>query len=290
MEKSSYIIKFQNKLLKLNDGHTIPAIGFGTYGIKAKADIFSSLQVALATGYRHIDTAQIYRNEHFIGEFLADKQNEFPRKDLFITSKIHTKNMNYEKAKLSIDESLKNLKTDYIDLMLIHWPEAKTLDDRIGVWRALEEGVETNKIRSIGVSNFLPLHLNSILKNCKIIPCVNQIEIHPLFIDWETINLCKENNILLQAYCPIGRMDPKIVGNDLIKNLAQKYHKQATQILIRWSLQNDFCSLIKSIHEDRIKENFDVDDFQLEEEEFQEITKLNCNYKISWDPRRVNQF
>jgi len=284
------INKYKNKLLKLNDGNLIPAIGLGTYQIKSVSDVNKVLSSALEIGYRHIDSAQIYRNEKMIGDFL--KNNQTNRKEIFITSKISTKNMTYEKAKQSISESLENLCIDYIDLMLIHWPEAQTLEDRLGVWKAMEEAVEAKKIRSIGVSNFLSLHLKSILEaqSTKIIPAVNQIEIHPLFIDWDTINLCRQHNILLQAYCPLARMHEKLVENGLIKQLALKYKRTVPQILVRWSLQNGFCVLIKSANENRIKENFDVDDFEIAEDDMRLITGLNCDYKVSWDPRRLVNF
>ncbi len=307
MEKSANI--FQNKLLKLNNGKFIPAIGLGTYQIKSDSDITRTLTCAFETGYKHIDSAQIYRNEKFIGDYLnnllvsknniknnpnsdKEKNEKVKREDIFITSKISTKNMTYAKAKNSIIESLKKFSLDYIDLMLIHWPEAKSLEDRYGVWQALEEAVFDKKIISIGVSNFLPMHLKSILDNpkLKIKPVVNQIEVHPLFIDYETINFCKQNNIQIQAYCPIGRMHEKLQKNDLIISLARKYKKSIPQLLIRWSLQNDLCVLVKSINENRIKENFDIDDFEIEEEDIKIISGLNCDFKISWDPRRIDKF
>jgi len=289
MDKTTFR-KFKNCIINLNDGNSIPAIGFGTFQIKTENEISTTLSCALETGYKHIDSAQIYRNEKLIGDFI--KNNKIKRDEIFITSKISTKNMNYWKAKNSIDESLKNFSLDYIDLMLIHWPEAETLEDRLGVWKALEEAVESKKVRSIGVSNFLPLHLKSIMenKNTKLKPAVNQIEIHPLFIDWETINFCRNNNIILQAYCPVARMHEKLIRNDTLMNLALKYNKSIPQILIRWSLQNDFCVLIKSANQERIKENFDIDDFDIEENDIKLISSLNCDFKVSWDPRRLDKF
>lgn len=288
MEKT--INKFKTKLLKINDGNFIPAIGLGTYQIKAESEINKVLSCAIDAGYRHIDSAQIYRNEKPISDFL--KTNKIKREEIFITSKISTRNMTYEKAKKSIKESLDQLSLEYIDLMLIHWPEAETLEDRLGVWKAMEEAVKAEKIKSIGVSNFLPMHLKSILesKSTKIIPAVNQIEIHPLFIDWETINLCRKHNILLQAYCPLARMHEKLVENELIRKLAEKYQRSVPQILIRWSLQNGFCVLVKSANEQRIKENIDVDGFEIEEADVELINVLNCDFKVSWDPRRLDIF
>lgn len=278
--------KISKLLFTLNSGHKIPAIGIGTYQIKQNEEVDIAISTAYKAGYRHIDSAVIYRNEKAIGEAL--KKYEIPRDEIYITTKIPSNKMNYADAKKCIENSLKNFQTDYIDLYLIHWPGAKSAEDRIAVWKALEEAAESNKIRSIGVSNFLPIHLKSILNVCKIKPAVNQIEIHPLFIDWETIRLCKDEGILIEAYSTFARMDPKLIENKILKDIANKYEKKPTQILVRWAVQHGWVILPKSVNEKRIYDNIDVDDFILNEEDIKNIDSLNCDYKVAWDPRKID--
>ena len=270
----------------MNSGYKIPAIGLGTYQIKQADEVDVAVSTAYKAGYRHIDSAVIYRNESAIGEAL-EKYN-IPREEIFITTKIPSNKMKYEDAKNCIDNSLKNFKTDYIDLYLIHWPGAKSVEDRIGVWRALEEGVESGKIRSIGVSNFLPIHLNTVLKTCKIKPTVNQIEIHPLFIDWETIKMCENEGILIEAYSTFARMDPKLMNNKNLIEISNKYNKKPTQVLVRWAVQHGWVVLPKSTHEDRIYENINVDDFNLNQDDIEILDSLNSNYKVAWDPKKID--
>jgi diketogulonate reductase-like aldo/keto reductase len=273
------------KVFKLNSGFLIPAIGLGTYQIKTQQAIEDAIYSAYQAGYRHIDSAVVYRNESFIGRAL--KKFNIPREEIFLTTKIMPKDMNYENAKLSINQSLVNFETNYIDLYLIHWPEAKSIEDRLGVWKALEEGVESGKIRSIGLSNFLPRHMKTILENCKIKPAVNQFELHPLFIDQETIDLCNKEGILIEAYSTFARMDPKLIENPVLVKICEKYNKSATAVLVRWAVQHGWVVLPKSSNSLRIYENFNVDDFNLSEEDLKSLDSLNCNYKVAWDPSRI---
>jgi len=273
-------------LFTLNNGHKIPAIGLGTYQIKLNEDVDTAISNAYKAGYRHIDSAVGYRNEKSIGEAL-NKYN-IPREEMFITSKIPSDKMKYEMAKKCIQNSLQHFQTDYIDLYLVHWPGAKSLEDRLGVWRALEEGVEAGVIRSIGVSNFLPIHLATILDNCKIKPAVNQFELHPLFIDWETIEMCTKQNIQIEAYSTFARMDPKLIENDVLTSISQKYGKKSTQVLVRWAVQHGWVILPKSSNVERIYDNIDVDDFTLTEEEIKNLDLLNCNYKVAWNPIKID--
>jgi diketogulonate reductase-like aldo/keto reductase len=273
------------KIYKLNSGYSIPAIGLGTYHIKTQQTVEEAIFSAYQAGYRHIDSAVVYRNENLIGQAL--KKFNIPREEMFITTKIMPKDMNYENATLSINQSLINFETSYIDMYLIHWPEAKSIEDRLGVWKALEEGVESGKIRSIGLSNFLPRHLKSILEFCKIKPAVNQFELHPLFVDYETIDLCNKEGIQIQAYSTFARMDQKLIENPVLIGISEKYKKSATQVLVRWAVQHGWVVLPKSSNRKRIFENFDVNDFNLSEDELKSLDTLNCNYKVAWDPSRV---
>ena len=207
---------------------------------------------------------------------------------MFLTTKIPPTAMEYNEAKKLIDNSLQNFQTDYIDLYLIHWPEAKSLEDRLGVWRALEEGVQEKKIRSIGVSNFQPVHLKSILENCKIKPAVNQFELHPLYMEHKTIEICREENILIEAYSTFARMDPKLIQSPLLVSICEKYNKKPTCVLVRWAVQHGWVVLPISVSRARVFENIDVDDFELTTEETASLDGLNCHYKVAWDPTRVD--
>ena len=272
--------------ITLNNGLQIPRIGFGTYQIRKKLELENIMKIAYETGYRLFDTASAYGNEKIIGD--AIKKLKIPRKEIFISTKIYEVDMTYERAKNSIDLSLRKLQSDYIDMVLIHWPEVQKSEDRIAVWRAMEESVEEKKVRMIGVSNFCKKHLEHILNNCKIKPVVNQIECNPVYYDEETIKFCEENNIIIQAYCPLAEWNPKLVQNDIIVNIAKTKNKSVSQIILRWILQKNMIPLPKSRHEEYIKENFDLNGFSLTNEETKDIDTLrSINYKVDDDPSEV---
>ena len=196
--------------------------------------------------------------------------------------------MTYEKTKKSIESSLKKLQSDYIDMILIHWPEVEKSEDRINVWKALEESVNENKVKMIGVSNFCKNHLEHILNNCKIKPVINQIECNPIYWDEETIDYCEKNNIVIQAYCPLAEWNEKLVENDIIVNIAKDKNKSVSQIILKWLLQKNKIPLPKSIHNDYIKQNFDLNGFYLNDDEMKKIDTLNSiNYKNNLDPHNV---
>ncbi len=274
------------KLFKLSSGFSIPAIGLGTYQIKSQESIDEAVSSAWEAGYRHIDSAVCYRNEHLIGRAL--KKYNIPRDEVFLTTKIPPNGMTYQMATELLNQSLKNFDTNYIDLYLIHWPEAKSVEDRLGVWQALEEAVQSGKVRSIGLSNFLPVHLKTILDNCKIKPAVNQFELHPLFIDKETIEMCNKEGILIEAYSTFARMDPKLIKSSVLKEINEKYNKPPTVVLVRWAVQHGWVILPKSVSRKRIFENIDVDDFSLTDNDLAALDSLNCNYKVAWDPTRID--
>jgi diketogulonate reductase-like aldo/keto reductase len=271
---------------KLNSNYFIPAIGLGTYQIKKEEDIYTAISEAYKAGYRHIDSAVCYKNEHLIGNTL--KKLNIPRDEIFITTKIPVDGLTYSDSVRYINQSLKNFQTEYLDLLLIHWPGAKTVEDRLGVWKAMEEAVQEGKVRSIGVSNFMPVHLKSILDNCTIKPAVNQFELHPLYMPIETIEMCNQEGILIEAYSTFARMDPKLIENSVLVKIADKYSKKPTQVLVRWAIQHGWVILPKSTHIERIKENIDVDDFELSEIDISELDGLNCMYKVAWDPQTIN--
>jgi diketogulonate reductase-like aldo/keto reductase len=282
---NSKATKLSDKVLKMNDGNTIPIIGLGTYQITVEKEIDEAVKASWDAGYKHIDSAVVYRNEKFIGNTL--KAHNIPREQLFITTKIPPNSMNYDDTYSLVERSLKYFQTDYLDLVLIHFPRVNSLEDRINCWKALEKCVQEGKVKSIGVSNFLPIHLKSILDNCTIKPAVNQFELHPLFIDWETIEACKKEGILVEAYSAFAQYDKKLINNKVIQKLSQKHNAKPTQILVRWCLQHNWVVIPKSTKRERIFENIDIDFFELSEEEMESIDKLNCDYKKCWDPRSV---
>ena len=267
---------------KMNNGIEIPSIGYGTYQIRQKSEIENGIKTAYSCGYRLFDTAVMYNNEQLIGQSI--KKLKLPRNDLFLTTKIIPQDMTYEKAKQSIDKSLKKLNTDYIDLVLIHWPGVTNPQQRIDVWKALEEAVEQGKVKSIGLSNFLKKHIEQILNNCKIKPVSNQIECHPLYYDKDTIEYCKSQNIIIEAYCPLAEFHKNLIQNKNIVEIAKSLGKSVPQVILRWHLQHQIIPLPKSVHSNYIKENYDLDGFTLSEEQMKVIDGLNTNFKIDWDP------
>ena len=275
-----------DKKITLNNGLQIPCIGFGTFQIRKKSELENAIKVAYNTGYRLFDTAVVYGNEKLIGDIL--KKLKIPRNEIFLITKIYKGDMTYEKTKKSIESSLKKLQSDYIDMILIHWPEVEKSEDRINVWKALEESVNENKVKMIGVSNFCKNHLEHILNNCKIKPVINQIECNPIYWDEETIDYCKKNNIVIQAYCPLAEWNEKLVENDIIVNIAKDKNKRVSQIILKWLLQKNKIPLPKSIHNDYIKQNFDLNGFYLNDDEMKKIDTLkSINYKTDLDPHNV---
>ena len=275
-----------DKKITLNNGLQIPCIGFGTFQIRKKSELENAIKVAYNTGYRLFDTAVVYGNEKLIGDIL--KKLKIPRNEILLITKIYKGDMTYEKTKKSIESSLKKLQSDYIDMILIHWPEVEKSEDRINVWKALEESVNENKVKMIGVSNFCKNHLEHILNNCKIKPVINQIECNPIYWDEETIDYCEKNNIVIQAYCPLAEWNEKLVENDIIVNIAKDKNKSVSQIILKWLLQKNKIPLPKSIHNDYIKQNFDLNGFYLNDDEMKKIDTLkSINYKTDLDPHNV---
>ena len=275
-----------DKNIVLNNGLEIPCIGLGTYQIRKKSEIENVIKIGYNTGYKLIDTAVVYGNEKLIGDAL--KKLKIKRNDIFIITKIFKGDMKYDKVKKSIESSLKKLQTDYIDIVLIHWPEVENSEDRIKVWKALEESVEEKKVKMIGVSNFCKIHLEQILNNCKIKPVINQIECNPIYYDEETINYSEQNGIIIQAYCPFAEWNKKLVENDIIVNIAKNKNKSVSQIILKWLLQKNKIPLPKSVHGEYIKQNFDLNGFYLTEEEMAQIDTLkSIDYKTDLDPHNV---
>lgn len=270
----------------LENGVKIPVLGFGTWQIAAGKTAKDAVLAALDAGFSHIDTAEMYGNEESIGEAL--KESGKKRSDLFITSKLDNTAHSYELATKALDRSLSDLKTDYLDLFLIHWPNPKAFRDENWekhlqeTWRALEDAYDAGKIKAIGVSNFRPKHLEVLEKTQRIKPMVNQIRICPGDLDLLTIDYCQKHNILLEAYSPFGRGE--VFSDPTLNALAKKKGHTVGQICLRWSLQNKFLPLPKSVHPDRMKENTEVFDFELTESEMRQIDALKDIAGHATDP------
>ncbi|XUD48309.1 oxidoreductase, aldo/keto reductase [Enterococcus sp. AZ009] len=260
----------------LSNNVTIPELGFGTWQTPDGDVAVASVKKALEVGYRHIDTAQGYKNEASVGQ--AIKESGIPREELFLTTKLWNANHSYDLVMSSFEESLEKLQTDYIDLFLIHWPNPVAFRDNwqtanAETWRAFEELYQAGKIKAIGVSNFLPHHFEELKKTATIFPMVNQIFLAPGELQEEVVTYCQEHDVLLEAYSPLGT--GKIFDVPEMKALAEKHQKSIAQVALRWSLQHGFLPLPKSVTPSRIEENIHVFDFELSEEDMNTIDQLD---------------
>lgn len=263
--------------IKLNDGNEIPALGFGTFLIPADGSTTKTVKTALDLGIRHIDTAVAYFNEQEVGQAIAESDVE--REDIWITSKMWLQDFAYEDAKKSIDLSLEKLGTDYMDLYLIHQPYGK-VDE---AWKAMEEAKEEGKIRSIGVSNMTPAIWNRWVPDFETIPSVNQVEYNPYFQQKELSELMKPQGVKLQAWGPLGQGNADLLNDPVILEIAEKYGKNAGQVILRFENQEEVIVFPKSTKAERIKSNMDIFDFELTSSEMDKIRELDTG-KGSHDP------
>ena len=274
--------------MALSNGIKIPVPGYGTWQTPEGDVAVNGVLKALECGYRHIDTAAIYRNETSVGE--AVKASGIPREEVFITSKVWNKARGYESTLDAFEKSLSKLGTDYLDLYLIHWPASEhRLEDweriNLDTWRAMTELYKDGRIRAIGVSNFKPHHLKALM-DTEVKPMVDQIEFHPGFMQQETVDFCRENGLLVEAWSPLGT--GSMLGNDTINAVADKYGRSAAQICIRWCMQHDVLPLPKSVTASRIEENLDVFGFEIAPEDMAAIDALEYFGGSGLDPDWVN--
>lgn len=263
-----------NSTFTLSNDVEIPCVGFGTWQTPDGKVAYDSVKTAIDTGYRHIDTAAAYENEESVGKAVQD--SNIKREDLFITSKLWNSERGYDKTIAAFNETLKLLKTNYLDLYLIHWPASETQFDNwdeinVDTWRAITDLYKDGKIKAIGTSNFMPHHLKSLMET-EIQPMVNQIEYHPGYTQDETVKYCKENGILVEAWSPIG--SGRLLENELLKEIAVKYSKTVAQLCIRYALQNDVLPLPKSVTPERIESNTQVFDFKITDEDMASINGM----------------
>ncbi len=273
--------------VKLNNGVEMPILGFGVYQIP-KEETKKCVLDAIKVGFRAIDTAQSYFNESEVGDAILE--SGIPRDEFFITTKIWIDNYGYEKCKKSVMESLKKLKTDYIDLVLLHQP----FSDYYGAYRALEELYHEGKIKAIGVSNFYPDRLADIcLFERDVIPAVNQMETNPLNQQIKAQEVMEKYGVHIEAWAPFGEGKNGMFTNETLVNIGKKYNKSAAQVILRWLIQRGVIIACKSTHIERMQENFNVFDFELTSSDMEEIKKLDSSNSLFFnhqDPSMVEWF
>jgi 2,5-diketo-D-gluconate reductase A len=263
----------------LNNGIEMPVLGFGVFQVTDLAECERSVLDAIAVGYRLIDTAAVYMNEVAVGN--AIKKSGVPREDFFITTKLWIQSNGYEGTKKAFENSLIQLQLDYLDLYLIHQP----FGDVHGSWRAIEELYKEGKIRAIGVSNFHPDRLMDLIVHNEIIPAVNQIETHPFHQQIEVQQFLQENNVQIQSWGPFAEGKNNIFQNELLHSIGNKYNKSVAQVVLRWLIQRGVVAIPKSVRKERMEENFDIFNFELNFEDMEAIKTLDTKTSSFFDHR-----
>ena len=273
--------------VKLNNGVEMPLISFGVYQIP-KEDTKRCVLDAIKSGYRGIDTAQSYFNESEVGDAIVECG--VPREELFITTKVWIDHYGYEECKASVEESLRKLKTDYLDLCLLHQP----FSDYYGAYRALEELYAEGKIKAIGVSNFYPDRLTDIcMFDIKVIPAVNQVEVNPFNAQWCAQENMEKHGVKMEAWAPFGEGRNNLFTNETLVSIGKKYNKSSAQVMLRWLVQRGVIVACKSTHIERMQENINVFDFELTEEDMNSIKTLDTSNSLFFshnDPNMVEWF
>lgn len=268
----------------LNNGVKMPILGFGVYQISDQEECERCVLDAISVGYRSIDTAQAYGNEEAVGR--AIKKCGIPREELFITTKVWISNAGYEKAKKSIEESLQKLQLDYLDLLLIHQP----FNDYYGTYRAMEDLYKEGKIRAIGVSNFYPDRLIDLIKFNEIVPAVNQVETHPFNQQVKAQEIMKKYGVQIESWGPFAEGRNGMFTNETLKTVGEKYNKSNAQVALRYLIQRGVVVIPKSVHKERMIQNFDVFDFELSKADMDMIAKLDKGesaFFSHYDPQTV---
>ncbi len=261
----------------LHNGVEMPYYGLGVYLSEDGQEVINAVKWALDAGYRHIDTAAVYKNEVGVGQGI--RESAVDREDIFVVSKVWNSSQGYDSTLKAFDKSLKRLDMDYLDLFLVHWPVAGKYKD---TWRALETLYKEKRVRSIGVSNFLQHHLEDLLTEAEIVPMVNQMEFHPFLVQQSLLDYCAEHKIQYEAWSPM--MQGKIFGMDILKELSAKYNKTIAQIVLRWDLQKGVITIPKSSKKERILGNADIFDFELSSEDVAYLDSLDRGQRFGPDP------
>ncbi len=263
----------------LNNGLEMPILGFGVYQVPDHEECERNVSQALDTGYRLIDTASAYMNEAAVGKAIS--KSGIPREDIFVTTKLWIQDAGYEKAKKAIEVSLNKLGLDYLDLYLIHQP----FGDVYGSWKAMEELYKEGRIRAIGVSNFQPDRIMDLMIHNEIVPAINQIETHPFCQQVETQQFLKDNNVQIQSWGPFAEGKNDLFTNSVLQSIGEKYGKSVAQVTLRWLTQRGVIAIPKSVHKERIEENFNIFDFELSAEDMEAIKTLDLNTSSFIDHR-----
>lgn len=256
----------------LNNGIKMPLEGFGVFQVPDPAQCKQAVLDAINSGYRLIDTAAAYMNEEAVGA--AIKESGVDRSELFITTKLWVQDADYESAKKAIETSLEKLGLDYLDLYLIHQP----MGDYVGAYRAMEEAYKEGKLRAIGVCNFYPARLADLCETVDVIPAVNQIELHPFFQQEDALALMKKYGVRPEAWGPFAEGNHGIFTHPVLSSIGEKYGKSAAQVALRWNVQRGVVVIPKSVHKDRMEQNMNIWDFELSEEDMNEIAKLDIGH------------
>ncbi|NOT73520.1 MAG: aldo/keto reductase [Cyclobacteriaceae bacterium] len=265
--------------VRLNNGVEMPVLGFGVFQVPDLSECERSVNDAIQTGYRLIDTAASYMNEEAVGN--AIRKSGVQRKELFITTKIWIQDVSYDKAKKAFEKSLKKLQLDYLDLYLIHQP----FNDVHGAWRVMEELYKERLVRAIGISNFHPDRVADLIAFHEIVPAVNQIETHPFHQQLETQKFLQDNNIQIESWGPFAEGKNDLFKNELLASIGKKYNKTIAQVVLRWLTQRGIVAIPKSVRKERMEENFNIFDFQLSTEDIQTIQTLDQNSSAFFDHR-----
>jgi diketogulonate reductase-like aldo/keto reductase len=262
--------------LQLNDGNQIPQIALGLWKVKDESEFTTMFKAAIQAGYRHFDTAQVYGNEQLLGEAL--QRSGLSREDVYITTKINIKNFAYKQVHASFAESLEKLQTDYVDLLLLHFPVTVL---RKKAWKALEEIQAAGQAKSIGVSNYTVRHLELMKEYAGITPAVNQVELHVFLQQPELLEYCAAHGIIVEAYSPLAHAQAN--DSEVVQHIAEKHGKSYAQIMLRWCLQKDLVILPKSVTPSRIAENINVFDFALDEDDMAQLAGQDRQLRTCWD-------
>ena len=268
--------------ITLNNGTVIPQIGLGVFRTPDGDTTVNAVQTALENGYRHIDTAMIYRNETSVGEGI--RRSGVPRGDLFVTTKLWNDDIRAGKTKEAFDKSLKLLDLDYLDLYLLHWP----VEGWQQAWKELETLYRDGRVKAIGVCNFEQDQLEELLDLAEIKPAVNQIESNPLFANQDLIDFCHSKGIAVEAWHPMGGRGSDLFENETLRDIGDKYGKSPAQVMIRWHMQREVIPLPKSVHETRIVQNIHVFDFELGENDMARINAMDTGERQGADPHHVD--
>ncbi|NLU90951.1 aldo/keto reductase [Chitinophaga sp. Ak27] len=270
-----------NGTVGLSNGVEMPYLGLGVFKTKEGKEVVDAVTYALDAGYRHIDTAAIYGNEEGVGAAIA--QHVVNRKDIFLTTKVWNSDQGYDSTLKAFDASLGRLKTDYLDLYLVHWPVKGKYKE---TWRALEQLYAEGRVKAIGVSNFLQHHLEDLFQTAKVRPMVNQLEFHPYLVQQRLLDFCQQHQIQFEAWSPL--MQGKAFEVPLLQELAVKYDVSVAQLILRWDLQKGVVTIPKSVRRDRIISNADLFNFSISEEDVQKIAALDRGQRVGPDPDNFN--